>query len=162
MHREGSNVFNGRYFVDKNPKGTIVHYSSFRNIDVAGLRKQYEAARKHAAGGGGQDLAAEARRRQGAAGEVLHASGPTAMPRRSIADLNAQGYWLAPLGNNSHPYKADGSKAPQPGDFSQTYVGDETDTSPFPDPKLMGISDRRLHPQHGHPDPRARFVEAVT
>jgi len=26
------------------------------------------------------------------------------------------------------------------GDFSQTYVGDETDTSPFPDPKLMGIS----------------------
>ncbi len=45
VHREGSNVFNGRYFVDKNPKGTIVHYSSFRNIDVAGLRKQYEAAK---------------------------------------------------------------------------------------------------------------------
>ena len=45
VHREGSNVFNGRYYVDKNPKGTIVHYSSFRNIDVAGLRRQYEAAR---------------------------------------------------------------------------------------------------------------------
>ncbi len=47
---------------------------------------------------------------------------------------------MAPLGNNSHPYKRDGSKAPQPGDYSQTYVGDETDTSPFPDPALMGIS----------------------
>jgi hypothetical protein len=57
-----------------------------------------------------------------------------------IAGLNGEGYWLVPLGNNSHPYKTDGSKAPQPGDFSQTYVGDETDTSPYPDPKLMGIS----------------------
>ena len=27
-----------------------------------------------------------------------------------------------------------------PGDFSQTHVGDDTDTSPYPDPKLMGIS----------------------
>jgi hypothetical protein len=57
-----------------------------------------------------------------------------------VADLNAQGFWLAPLGYNSHPYKRDGSKTPQPGDYSQTYVGDETDTSPYPDPKLMGIS----------------------
>ena len=31
-------------------------------------------------------------------------------------------------------------KSLQPGDYSQTYVGDETDTSPYPDPKLMGIS----------------------
>ena len=141
VHREGSNVFNGRYFVDKNPKGTIVHYSSFRNIDVAGLRKQYEAAQEHAAGRGDQDLAAQARRRQGAVGEVLHAVGIVGRRRpRLIAALNAQGYWLAPLGYNSHPFKADGSKAPQPGDFSQTYVGDASDTSPFPDPKLMGIS----------------------
>ena len=45
VHREGSNVFNGRYFVNKDPKGTIAHYSAFRAIDVAGLRKLYEAAR---------------------------------------------------------------------------------------------------------------------
>ena len=57
-----------------------------------------------------------------------------------LASLNAEGYWLAQLGYNSHPYKMDGSKAPRPGDYSQTYVGDETDTSPYPDPKLMGIS----------------------
>ena len=57
-----------------------------------------------------------------------------------VGSLNADGYWLAPLGYNSNRYKADGSKAPRPGDFSQTYVGDDTDTSPYPDPKLMGIS----------------------
>ena len=139
VHREGSNVFNGRYYVDKNPKGTIVHYSSFRNIDVAGLRRQYEAARN--------TLPAEVIRTSPlklGAGKVplakyytVNANGDAA---KVVANLNAQGYWLAPLGNNSHPYKADGSKTPQPGDFSQTYVGDATDTSPYPDPGLMGIS----------------------
>ena len=53
-------------------------------------------------------------------------------PAEVIATLNAEGYWLAPLGYNSHPYKGDGSKTPAPGDFSTTHVGDETDTSPYP------------------------------
>jgi hypothetical protein len=57
-----------------------------------------------------------------------------------VASLNAQGYWLAPLGTNSHPYRGDGSPTAVPGDFSQTHVGDETDTSPYPDDKITGIS----------------------
>jgi PelA/Pel-15E family pectate lyase len=139
VHREGSNVFNGRYYVDKNPKGTIVHYSSFRNIDVAGLRRQYEAARNTPPA----EVVRTSPLKLGA-GKVplakyytVAANGDAATV---VADLNAQGYWLAPLGNNSHPYRADGSKAPRSGDFSQTYVGDDTDTSPYPDPTLMGIS----------------------
>ena len=134
-------MFNGRYFVDKNPKGTIVHYSSFRSIDVAGLRKQYEAAEEHAACRSDQDLAAEAWRRQGAAGEVLHAVGELrAMPPRSIADLNAQGYWLAPLGNNSHPYKTRRLE----GAAARRLLADlrrrRDRYLAVPDPKLMGIS----------------------
>jgi hypothetical protein len=140
VHREGSNVFNGRYYVDKNPKGTIVHYSSFRRIDTASLRRQYENTRKLPAS------------------EVIKASplklppGTVALPKYHtlagtnrdaagvVASLNATGYWVASLGYNSHPFTADGSKAPQPGDYSQTYVGDRSDTSPFPDPKLVGIA----------------------
>ena len=72
VHREGSNVFNGRYYVDKNPKGTIVHYSSFRNIDVAGLRRQYESGAQHAARRGDPDIPVEAGSRESAACEVLH------------------------------------------------------------------------------------------
>ena len=30
VHREGSNVVNGRYYVDYDPKNTLAHYSSFR------------------------------------------------------------------------------------------------------------------------------------
>jgi hypothetical protein len=54
--------------------------------------------------------------------------------------LNVEGYWPAPLGYNSNPFTRDGSKTVPSGDFSQTYVGDVTDTSPFPDPRLTGIS----------------------
>jgi PelA/Pel-15E family pectate lyase len=140
VHREGSNVVNGRYFVDKNPKGTIVHYSSFRNIDIAALRRQYDAARSTPPA----EVIKTSPLKLGA-GKVPLAkyytlSGSAGDPGKVVAELNAQGYWLAPLGYNSHPYKAAGAKAPQPGDFSQTYVGDASDTSPFPDPKLMGIS----------------------
>jgi hypothetical protein len=139
VHREGSNVFNGRYYVDKNPKGTIAHYSAFRAIDVAGLRKQYEAARSTPPG----EVIKTSPLKLGAGKVPLpkyYTAGSRGDAAKVMADLNAQGYWLAPLGNNSHPYKKDGSKEPQPGDYSQTYVGDETDTSPYPDPKLMGIS----------------------
>jgi hypothetical protein len=141
VHREGSNVVNGRYYVDRDPKGTIVHYSSFRNVNVAALRKQYAEAAA---------LRPE---------DVLRASplapgaGAAPLPRfvaveaaggadsgQVIASLTPQGYWLAPLGYNSHPYTRPSSAAPVAGDFSQTHVGDVTDTSPYPDDTLRGIS----------------------
>jgi hypothetical protein len=61
-------------------------------------------------------------------------------PESVVAGLNQAGYWFAPLGYNSHPYKADSTKTVAPGDFSQTHVGDDSDTSPYPDPDLNGIS----------------------
>jgi len=57
-----------------------------------------------------------------------------------MTTLTPQGYWLAPLGYNSHPFTRQGTSQVAPGDFSQAYVGDETDTSPYPDPNLRGIS----------------------
>jgi hypothetical protein len=47
---------------------------------------------------------------------------------------------MAPLGYNSHPFTKHGSPQRTEGDFSGTYVGDETDTSPYPDPNIRGIS----------------------
>jgi hypothetical protein len=48
-----------------------------------------------------------------------------------LSGLNAEGYWPTPLTATSHPYSGDGAPIPAPGDFSQTQVGDMTDTSPF-------------------------------
>jgi PelA/Pel-15E family pectate lyase len=142
VHREGSNVVNGRYYADHNPKNTIGHYSSFRNINVTGLRKQYEEAKAVTP-------------REGAKGSPLSAgqgivplptyfalqNAPAGATAASVmAALNTDGYWLAPLGYDSHPYNGDGAPTVAPGTFAQTYVGDQSDTSPYPDSKIMGIS----------------------
>ena len=55
-------------------------------------------------------------------------------PREIIRSLNGQGWWPAPLTMTSHPYRGPGSPRATPGDFGVTQVGDETDTSPYPDP----------------------------
>ena len=142
VHRTGSNVVNGRYFVDYDPRNTIGHYSAFRRIDTADLRRRLEAARAMTAEAAAKDS------------PLLAIPGTISLPRfftvtpdppklsarEVIASLNEQGYWLAPLGYNTHPYKGPGSAVVTPGSFGQTHVGDVFDTSPFPDPKLQGIS----------------------
>lgn len=142
VHRTGSNVVNGRYFVDYDPKHTIGHYSAFRRIDTAGLRRRLDAARVMTPEAASKDSALLA-----AAGTVpfprfftVTPAAPSTSAADVIASLNAEGFWLAPLGYNTHRYKAPGAKTVPPGDFGQTHVGDEFDTSPFPDPGLKGIS----------------------
>jgi hypothetical protein len=141
VHRQGSNVVSGRYYADHDSKNTIGHYSAFRAVDVAGLRKQLADARALspaeltkasplAPGSGARPLP-----------KYFAVSTPAnTQPAAVISSLNKDGVWMAPLGYNSHPYKGDGPKAPTPGDFARTHVGDEYDTSPYPDDKLMGIS----------------------
>jgi PelA/Pel-15E family pectate lyase len=141
VHRTGSNVVNGRYYVDDDPKKTLGHYSAFRRIDVAGLRKRYAEAKAMSP--------AEAMK----GSPLAPGAGLIPLPRyfavegggarpiaEVIAGLNAEGYWPGALGYNSHPFRRQGTTEVAPGDFSQTHVGDDTDTSPFPDEKLMGIS----------------------
>ena len=53
--------------------------------------------------------------------------------RKSLASLNATGYWPATLPQNSYPYKGDGKPGAVAGDFASTHVGDESDTSPYND-----------------------------
>lgn len=146
VHREGSNVVNGRYDVDGIPEKTLGHYGSFRRVDTDGLRKRYEALkatdpdefRK------ASPLRPDAGRAELPRFFVVDEGGgaPRSAPLVAavVEGLNADGYWLAPLAYNSHPYKGPGPKEVAPGDFSQTHVGDEYDTSPFRDEKLMGIS----------------------
>lgn len=142
VHRTGSNVVNGRYYVDYDPKKTLAHYSAFRRVDVSDLRKRHQQAKTLSP----TEATKGSPLRAGAGVMPLPrffavAADPNAPAVTSVIEgLNREGFWLAPLGNNTHPYNGPGSKTVLPGDFSQTYVGDETDTSPFPDPTLMGIS----------------------
>jgi hypothetical protein len=154
VHRRGSNVMNGEYYVDGNPLNTIGHYSSFRMVDVAGLRKRYleEKAMPPAEAAKGSPIGPGAARqplprffqvseqpRPGRMGPGA-AESPDARLARILSSLDDQGRWIGELGTTSHPYKGDGAKTPAPGDFSQANVGDETDTSPYRAQGVVGIS----------------------
>ena len=121
VHREGSNVVNGRYYFDYEPKKTLAHYSGFRRIDIAALRKQYTEAKA--------TPPAQLMRTS----PLAPGSGVLPLPRfyavervddasmsSVIGSLNAEGYWMAPLGYNSHPFTKHGSPQRADGDFSQT------------------------------------------
>jgi PelA/Pel-15E family pectate lyase len=139
VHRRGSNVVNGEYFVDYDPRNPIGHYSPTRRVDTAALRQRYEKARKAdvqalvknsplAAGAGIVDLPRFFATRYAPPG----AGSVDEQVRSSLAALNATGYWPAPLPQTSHPYKA-APPSRATGNFSAGYVGDESDTSPFTD-----------------------------
>ena len=147
-HRRGSNVVSGEYYWDYNPEKPITHYSQWRNLDVAALRARYERLRAASP----QALAAASpfNPRPGfrlprffttqniEVSDMTSNVGSGAVERPSpertrelIATLNAEGYWPTPLTATSQPYVGDGPAAPTPGDFAQTLVGDQYDTSPY-------------------------------
>lgn len=143
VHRRGSNVVNGRYYVDYDPKDTIGHYSAFRRVDLPRLRKLYEEAK-----GTPPSEAVHASPLTPGAGLIplprfFTLTGETAPQETTgplLQGLTPDGYWLAPLGTTSHPYRRPGSTTVAPGDFSRSHVGDTSDTSPFPDETIKGIS----------------------
>lgn len=147
IHRRGSNVVNGEYYADRNPNDTLVHYGSFRTLNVAGLREQHAtlAAQIPAEVPSGSPLLARTGTRtlpryftlrdvswqdMGTAGRRPRA--PAAGRAADlIAGLNARGYWPTPLTATSNPYIGPGSVTPTGGEYRITRVGDLHDTSPW-------------------------------
>lgn len=157
VHRKGSNVVNGHYYYDRDPTKTIVHYSSFRSVNMEGLRERYarliasnpdEVSKDSPLKHGRQSLPKYFSTKDISVSDlnigVLQAKGggdDAAKTATLVSTLNAEGWWPTPLVSTSRRYIGDGSPIPAPGDYSQTEVGDETDTSPFKtnDPRI-GIS----------------------
>jgi PelA/Pel-15E family pectate lyase len=149
VHRRGSNVVNGAYYVDYDPDRTVGHYGSTRAINVAALRQRYAAlkAKPPAEVARNSPLAAKnltplppyfaTRDLQTsdlnvrAAGEGGPATG-AANVVVLVSGLNAEGYWPAPLRATSNPYTGAVPPSVARGDFATTHVGDATDTSPYP------------------------------
>jgi len=157
IHRRGSNVVNGEYYADRNPNDTLVHYGSFRTLNVAGLREQHAT------------LAAQTAAEVSSDSPLLARTGTRTLPRyftlrdvswqdmgtpgrrprapgagraaELIAGLNARGYWPTPLTATSNPYIGPGSATPTGGEYRITRVGDLHDTSPWiTDYPVEGVS----------------------
>jgi PelA/Pel-15E family pectate lyase len=150
VHRRGSNVVNGEYYVDYDPANTITHYSATRAIDVPGMRREYEKLKATSPAEVSKDspLGAGAARplpryflaEMGATSDLNLSEGARS-PAALVRSLNAQGWWPTELRATSNPYAGDGSPAPAAGDYSRSHVGDATDTSPYTtDKPVTGIS----------------------
>ena len=157
IHRRGSNVVNGEYYADRDPNDTLVHYGSFRTLNVARLREQYAtlAGRTSEEVSAGSPLLARpgtktlpryftlrdvAWQDMGTAGRRPR---PPAAGRAAelIAGLNARGYWPTPLTATSNPYIGPGPATPTGGEYRITRVGDLHDTSPWnTDYPVEGVS----------------------
>jgi PelA/Pel-15E family pectate lyase len=157
VHRRGSNVVNGEYYVDYNPERTVGHYGSTRAIPLAALRQRYAAlkARPAAEVARSSPLAAKnlvplpryfaTRDLQTSDLNVAPASraagGSGAAATALLSSLNAEGYWPTPLRATSNPYTGAPPPSTARGDYATTHVGDSTDTSPYPvDKPALGIS----------------------
>ncbi|HYD37129.1 MAG TPA: pectate lyase, partial [Allosphingosinicella sp.] len=150
VHRRGSNVVNGEYYWDYSPEATLGHYSAFRNVDTAALRRDYEALLRTDPA----ELAAKSPLTAadppplpryfvsgGLTGSDLNAGQRDARPTDIVRSLNREGWWPTPLVATSNPYIGPGPATPAPGDYRTTHVGDSSDTSPYTtkDP-VTGIS----------------------
>jgi PelA/Pel-15E family pectate lyase len=149
VHRRGSNVVNGEYYVNRDPKDTVVHAGGFRTIDIAGLRARYAALMSQPAGKvseGSAILSApgsvplpkyyttRALRVSDLNSGSLMAAAPSSSGSQAdalIAGLNAEGYWPTLLSSTSNPYVADSTATLALGEFRITRVGDASDTSPY-------------------------------
>ncbi len=157
VHRRGSNIVNGEYYWDYNPEKPITHYSQWRNLDVEALRARYERlvnldrdaiVNSPLAPSSTFRLPRFFTTQNIEVSDMNSNVGSGAVQRPSaaridelVSGLNAQGYWPTPLTATSNPYLGDGSATPASGDFSQTLVGDPTDTSPYTtDRPVTGIS----------------------
>ena len=155
-HRRGSNVVNGEYYWDYDVAKPITHYSQWRNLDVEALHARYErlahlspdASMSPFVRSAGFRLPRYFTTQNIEVSDLNSNAGSGAVQRPSsqrvqelISTLNAEGYWPTPLTATSNPYIGDGSATPARGDFSQTLVGDASDTSPHTtDQPITGIS----------------------
>ena len=142
VHRRGSNVINGQYYVDYDPANTIGHYSSFASVNTDALRARLKEALDTPADQVTKDsplradappvdLAHEFGGRGGGGGRGGRGGGsPEQRVVQLMSSINSDGYWPQPMAPMSNAYKGDGPKDVAPGNFGGTSVGDEYDTSP--------------------------------
>jgi hypothetical protein len=144
VHRRGSNVVNGRYFVDKSFPPRLSHYNPVRRIDVAGLRRALAERRAAprapllpATAGGGRlpryfSLGEPTLQTLCTGAPADAASVSVEMAASLIDELDEQGRWLGPLSFLSNRYQGPGSAVPFLEDtYAGSNVGDRSDTSPF-------------------------------
>lgn len=162
-HRRGSNITNGKYYLDYVAGNMLAHYKSAANIPVDELRKAYVAALETPT----DEVSRHSPLRESVRMELpkyftlgkvsfsdlnfraqsqFTKNNDESLEKKAgklIVELNASGYWPTPLFYTTNPYigKPKVKTGRDDNRYANTMVGDKWDTSPYPvDKPVMGIS----------------------
>ncbi len=150
VHRKGSNVIHGYYYVDYNHMQLLSHYGGRTRVDIDQLRREYEKVKNMSVEEATKDSPLITEQFTGNAipqkyynltSSVYTASGMTAsrnIPSEEQVDnvidaMDNKGRWFTSRVSISNPYIGDGTKTELTDKYASIHVGDETDTSPYRD-----------------------------
>jgi PelA/Pel-15E family pectate lyase len=135
VHRKGTNVKNGTYYIDQDIANTIGHYSSAAFINPSELRRRYEQVKKIPV----EELAKDSPLLQDHLVPLpkyytrLRGEASADVAQELVKALSKEGCWLTPLKTTSNPYKPYTVSGPSnETKYVSTMVGDDNDTSPYP------------------------------
>ncbi|MBP5345184.1 MAG: pectate lyase [Bacteroidales bacterium] len=150
VHRRGSNVGNGRYYVDQDLHSTIGHYSSavYVNLnDVEDACSRMEAWSPDSLRRTSVLLHPDSSRavpHYYYTPNVYHREGPLPHTAEGILQLQSpSGAWIVPIVKDSHPYKPlpRHQRRSRTTEYASSFAGDEYDTSVFyPEAPFLGVS----------------------
>lgn len=142
VHRKGSNVKYGTYYVDDNDKDLLSHYYGKGFVNIQELKDEYGKVLKLTVGEATKDSPLKPQ-------EFKYKGTPQSyydlnrylfnfkIDESEIAEvveqLDSQNRWLSDHAFISNPYIGDGVNTEATDAYATTRVGDETDTSPYPD-----------------------------
>ncbi|MFC1651022.1 pectate lyase [Candidatus Latescibacterota bacterium] len=150
VHRKGSNVIHGEYYVDYSDKDLLIHYGGKGRINVDQLRKEYEEVKNMSFEDATQDSPlfpgefngdVTPQKYYSLTSSVYTASGMRTnrdVPdekrvREVMSALDGKGRWLERHVYISNPYIGDGTNSEPTDKYASTNTGDKTDTSPYRD-----------------------------
>jgi PelA/Pel-15E family pectate lyase len=143
VHRKGSNVKYGTYYIDDNDKQLLGHYYGKCHIELEELKAEYKRLSELPIDQVTKDSPLKADNFHGTGTpqqfydlnrDAFNGQTTDSQIEKIIKSLDNQNRWLAKHAFVSNPYIGDGQKTEPTDKYATTRVGDETDTSPYPDP----------------------------
>ena len=143
VHRKGSNVKYGTYYVDYNDDHLLGHYSGKRRVPVEELKAEYQRLSSISVEEATKDSPLKPAQFKGEGTpqrfydlnrDAFRGTAGEADVKKIVQSLDNQNRWMVKHASISHPYIGDGQKQELTDEFASANVGDETDTSPYRDP----------------------------
>jgi len=144
VHRKGSNVKYGYYYADSSDKNLLRHYGGKTVVELEKLKEEYYRISTMSPKQATKDSPLKPDRfNDMGLPQTFYTLKRNYYPfldsmNRKITDiinsLDEQNRWLIKHAMISHPFIGDGKNKEPTNEYSYSYVGDDTDTSPFRDP----------------------------